>query len=445
MSAPAEGETGRRSPPLVEGLTAAADILARVAAGQAADAVLAGLTFAKSGGHAPASSVRGHAFELRPLVRDLAWRALRRYGRDAFFLRRLLARPLTAPQVQALLCVALARLEELPGEAHTTVDQAVHAAARLDGGRYKGLVNGVLRNFLRRRDELLAAVGDDAEARWQHPRWWIERLQQDWPDHWPAILAAGNGRPPMTLRVNRRRTTLAGMLARLAVAGIDAEPLDELAIHLPKPVPVARLPGFIEGEVSVQDHGAQQAARLLDVRDGMRVLDACAAPGGKSAQLLETADIALLALDIDADRVRSIGENLRRLGLSATVKLADCRRADEWWDGRPFDRILLDAPCSASGVVRRHPDVKWLRRPGDVAALATKQRQMFEALWPLLAPGGKMLYCTCSLFAPEDGEQTSGFLATHPDARQIEGLALLPTDRHDGFFHALLEKTAIRP
>jgi len=418
----------------------AADLLARVAAGQAADAVLARLTFdANPRPHHDRKSGT-HPGELRPLVRDLAWRALRRYGRDAFFLDRLLTRPLGAPLSRALLCVALARLEELPHEAHTTVDQAVHAAARLDGGRYKGLVNGVLRNFLRRRDELSAAAADDAVARWQHPRWWIDRLQADWPEHWPDILSAGNSHPPMTLRINRRRATRDGLLGRLAAAGIEAVELDELALHLPRPVPVARLPGFAAGEVSVQDYGAQQAALTLDVHDGMRVLDACAAPGGKSAHLLELADIALCALDIDAERLRHIEENLARLGLTATVKRADCRRVEQWWDGQPFERILLDAPCSASGVVRRHPDAKWLRRPDDVTAFAQRQGQMLAALWPLLAPGGKMLYCTCSLFAVENGEQIAHFLAAHADARQIEVRVLLPNEDHDGFFYALLEK-----
>ena len=379
--------------------------------------------------------------DLRPAARDLAWSALRRYGRDSFFLRRLLHQPLSTPDVHALLLVALARLETRPQDAHTTVDQAVRAASQLDGGHCKGLVNAVLRNFLRRRDELLAAAEQDLEAHWQHPQWWIARLKRDWPDDWPAILAAGNSRPPMTLRVNRRRSSQQEMLHTLAQAGIAAEALDQWAIHLPEPVSVARLPGFAEGRVSVQDYGAQQAAHLLDLADGQRVLDACAAPGGKSAHLLESAALALTALEIDPTRASLISENLSRLGLHAEIKVADCRQVDAWWDGVPFDRILLDAPCSASGVVRRHPDAKWLRRESDITALAREQATMLARLWPLLMPGGKMLYCTCSLFAAENAKVLTAFTTGRHDLRRAGELSLLPSPRHDGFLYALLEKT----
>lgn len=411
-----------KQPPLSAALAAAAKLVGDVIAGHTPEAFLAQLDAA-----------------LRPAVLDLGFNTLRDYGRGDFLLGRLLARPLDHAPTRALLLVALARLERRPEEAHTLVDQAVTAAAK----RFKGLANAVLRNFLRRRDELLAAADGDEVARWRHPRWWLDALQDAYPAGWQAIAAAGNGHPPMCLRFNRRRP---------AEADFPGRRLDDAALLLDRPVPVERLPGFHVGQVSVQDWGAQQAARLLDARDGMRVLDACAAPGGKTAHLLERADLDLTALELEAARARRITANLDRLGLSATVRVADAACPEDWWDGRPFDRILADVPCSASGVVRRHPDIKWLRRATDVAGFARTQARILDALWPMLAPGGRMLYCTCSVFPPENDEQVCAFLARHPDARRLptggeENEAyqmqwqLLPAAEHDGFFYALLEKT----
>ena len=376
----------------------------------------------------------------RAAVQDLAYGALRRFGRDDFFLGRLMHKPPAAP-VRALLLVALARLAARPQEAHTVVDQAVEAAGALRSGNFKPLVNGVLRNFLRRRAELEQRADADEVARWQHPRWWLARLRRDYPGAWPSILEAGNGRPPMT----RRRVTETDFLTRLAQAGLEARLLPGGALRLAHPVPVERLPGFAEGLVSVQDAGAQRAAALLDVHDGLRVLDACAAPGGKTAHILELAAVELLALDADAGRAVRISENLLRLGLKAHVAVADCRDTDAWWDGRSFDRILADVPCSASGVVRRHPDIKWLRRAADVARFARAQAQMLEALWRVLVPGGKLLYATCSLFAEENERQVAAFAARQEDCMRLPvagmpALQLLPNEEHDGFFYALLEK-----
>jgi len=416
----------------------------------------------------------------RGAMQDLAYATLRAYGRGSFFLSRLMDKPLREEGVRALLLVALARIEARPEEAHTIVDQAVEAAAAQARGRFKALANGVLRNFLRRRAELEAAALQDDVARWQHPRWWIERLRRDWPRDWQAILAAGNDRPPMTLRVNRRRAAAADFLARLEEAGLPAQMLDGGAIRLERPVPVERLPGFAEGLVSVQDAGAQRAAALLGAHDGMRVLDACAAPGGKTAHIIELADVDLLALDADAGRALRIPENLFRLGLRAApspgrpktartnhteqsepssppssgrgaggwrVVPVDCRATDEWWDGREFDRILADVPCSASGVVRRHPDIKWLRRPADIARFARTQAEILDALWRVLAPGGKLLYATCSLFAEENGRLVAAFAARQEDCMRLPAagaldLQLLPEKEHDGFYYALLEKQA---
>jgi len=382
----------------------------------------------------------------RGAVQDLAYGALRRFGRDDFHLARLMQKPPAAP-VRALLLVALARLAVRPEEAHTVVDQAVEAAGALQRGKFKALVNGVLRNFLRRRAELEAAAGEDEAARWQHPRWWIARLRREHPGEWQSILEAGNGRPPMTLRVNRRRVAETDFLARLLAADIEARPLEGGAIRLARPLPVERLSGFAEGLCSVQDAGAQRAAALLDVHAGQRVLDACAAPGGKTAHILERAAVELLALDADAGRAVRVSENLLRLGLTARVAVADCRETAAWWDGRAFDRILADVPCSASGVVRRHPDIKWLRRASDIARFARAQAEILDALWRVLAPGGKLLYATCSLFAEENERQVAAFAARQEDCMRLPvagapGLQLLPNEEHDGFFYALLEKQA---
>jgi 16S rRNA (cytosine967-C5)-methyltransferase len=384
---------------------------------------------------------------------DLAYSTLRAFGRGDFLLGLLLERPVKDSTARSLLLVALARLEARPDEAHTTVDQAVTAAAKLARGQFKGLVNGVLRNFLRRREELLLKTATDPVARWQHPAWWITRLRQDHPGHWESILAAGNTHPPMCLRVNRRRATSADYQKQLDAAGIAARALDDSAILIEKPLPVERIPGFAAGLCSVQDCGAQAAAGLLEVHDGMRVLDACAAPGGKAAHLLETARLDLTALDADAARAARITGNLHRLGLAATVKVGDARAVDAWWDGRFYDRILADVPCSASGVVRRHPDAKWLRRASDVGAFAAMQSTIVDALWRTLAPGGKMLYATCSVFAEENASQVEAFIRRHADARclPIPGattsatttdaqLHHLPDAEHDGFYFALLQK-----
>jgi 16S rRNA (cytosine967-C5)-methyltransferase len=427
-------------PPLAESLHAAAGLIAAVIAGRNFDAVLA------------RAGLVGH---VRAATMDLAYSTLRAFGRGDFLLGQLIERPLPDPEVRSLLLVALTRLEARPEDSHTTVDQAVSAAARLARGQFKGLVNAVLRNFLRRRTDLLASAATDPVAHWQHPAWWIARLRQDHPAQWEGILTAGNSHPPLCLRVNRRRIPAADagrtparvFLAQLDAACIAARVLDDVAVLLEKPMPVERISGFGAGLCSVQDWGAQKATGLLDVQDGMRVLDACAAPGGKTAHLLESADIELTALDADLMRVARITDNLQRLGLAATVKVADARAVADWWDGRPYDRILADVPCSASGVVRRHPDAKWLRRESDIAGFAVTQKAIIDALWLTLAPGGKMLYATCSVFAEENARQVEAFLGRHADARRLptpgattSDAHYLPDAEHDGFYYALLQK-----
>ena len=381
---------------------------------------------------------------VRAAVRDLAWSTLREYGRGDAILRRLLRSP-PPPLAREILLVGLHRLGRRPEQAHTIVDQSVEATAAAMPG-LKAMVNAVLRGALRQREHWPHWMAASEEARYAHPQWWIDLLRATLPQAWEAVLEAGNRHPPMALRVNRRRLDFDQAIRRLDAAGIAFRRLDNDALLLAAPRPVAQLPGFADGELSVQDAGAQWAAILLDARDGERVLDACAAPGGKAAHLLERNEIELLALEKEAERARQIGRNLARLGLSARVVVADCRDLAAWWDGRPFDRILADVPCSASGVVRRHPDIKWLRRREDVAAFAATQAEILDALWQTLAPGGTMLYVTCSVFDQENAGQIASFCIRHADAARlpIDGRPdrqLLPSAEHDGFYYARLRKS----
>lgn len=403
---------------------------------------------------------------LRPGVQALTFQTLRQLGAASQALRALAPKP-PPPRVDALLCVALALLwpSERPAYApYTLVDQAV-AAVRRRTPAAAAFVNAVLRRFLREREARVAQALQSPQAAWNHPAWWIEQLQHDWSQHWQALLTAANQHPPMTLRVNRRRSSGAAYLQQLAAAGLSAQLLDDpayggQAVVLAEPCPVTALPGFADGEVSVQDASAQRAALLLAADGGLppgaRVLDACAAPGGKTAHLLELADIDLLALDSDAKRLARVTDTLRRLQLQAELKAGDAGDPARWWDGRPFDAILLDAPCSASGIVRRHPDIRWLRRASDLTQLAAQQARLLDALWPLLKPGGRLLYATCSVFKCEGQAQIDAFLQRHGAASAAlhpasPGHLLTVPDNpgeaadskvlHDGFYLALILKT----
>jgi 16S rRNA (cytosine967-C5)-methyltransferase len=403
----------------------------------------------------------------RGALQDIVYGSLRQLGRLDAWLAALLERPLTDPQLGWLLRVALYQLAYTRAPAHAVVHNAVTAAGE---GWRRGLANAVLRNFQRRRAELEKLAEAQPSARWSHPDWWIAKLQSQQPAHWQAILEASLMHPPFTLRVNRCHGSVADYLQRLAEAGLSARQTGEDAVTLDKAVPVHSLPGFDAGHVSVQDAGAQWAARLLDARPGeqvlrqdrpqgerlaaypLRVLDACAAPGGKTGHLLERAAsassaIALTALDVDAARLARVQDNLDRLQLTARLVQGDASQPDAWWDGQAYDRILADVPCSASGVVRRNPDIKWLRRPEDIASFAAQQARLLDALWPLLAPGGTLLYATCSIFDEENEGQVRAFLARHPSdaercplAEPLSDGVLLPDADHDGFYYALLRK-----
>jgi 16S rRNA (cytosine967-C5)-methyltransferase len=434
------------APPLWRQLQAAASVLATVRQGGSATPALAQV-----------------AAELRPGAQALAFHVLRQLGR-AEALRKLLAKRAPPPAADALLCTALAlgwRDEGAPYPAFTLVDQTVEAAKRQQETRnQQGFLNACLRRFLREREELVAATEEDPVARWNHPRWWIARLQQEYPEDWQDILEANNGAAPMTLRVNTHRISRDPLRDLLLAGHIHAQRVGEHGLLLDRPRPVDAIPGFGEGLWSVQDAGAQLAAQLLvpSLPDKARVLDACAAPGGKTAHVCELAPHAqVLALDFDPVRCERIHQNLKRLGLHADVRTADAGTPAVWWDGQAFDAILLDAPCTASGIVRRHPDVRWLRRPADVAQLAEQQKRLLTALWPLLRPGGRFVYCTCSVFHAEGQGQIDAFLAHNSTALLRPGPGhLLPRNQvhaggvpdnqpsdHDGFFYAVLQKSAL--
>lgn len=407
---------------------------------------------------------------LRPGVQALLFQVLRNLGR-AQALQKQLAPRAPAPKVSALLSTALALAwneEQAPYAPFTLVNQAVEAAKRGAARAQSGFINACLRRFLRERDALVGATDQDPVAVWNHPAWWIARLRKDHPQDWQTILAANNAQPPMTLRVNAQKCTKVQYESALSAMNFASTSVGEIGLQLAHAAPVQELPHFAEGWASVQDAAAQVAAPLLlaglaqPEGRALRVLDACAAPGGKTAHLLERAapgSIEVTALEIDPERARRIGETLSRLGLQANVVVADASKPEDWFEsqcaGQLFDAILLDAPCTASGIVRRQPDVRWLRRESDVAQLADIQSRLLDTLWPLLQPGGRMVYCTCSVFKAEGDAQMQAFLMRNTMASSLPAPGhLIPGKAtkedsvadnhlgdHDGFFYALLEKS----
>jgi 16S rRNA (cytosine967-C5)-methyltransferase len=383
----------------------------------------------------------------RGALMDVTLGTLRRYGRVQRVARTLWRHRPNDAQVEALIWCSLYALESERYADYTVVDQAVQACELMGKRKVKGFVNAVLRGYLRARGAIDERIADDEEARYQYPAWWIDVLKTAYPSHWERVLRAGNDHPPMSLRVNRRRVSTSVYFERLRTEGIAARYAGNDALILERPVPVLTLPGFSDGDVSVQDLGAQRAALCLDLANGQRILDACAAPGGKSAHMLELVDAAVTAVERDAERCARMERNFRRLQLTARSLLADCIEIDAWWNGEQYDRILADVPCSASGVVRRHPDLKWLRRHSDLTGFAARQSAILDALWPLLAGGGKLLYVTCSVFPQENEEVVEAFGARAQGARRLplpdDGAAQwLPGPEHDGFYYALIEKQA---
>ncbi|MDO8767276.1 MAG: 16S rRNA (cytosine(967)-C(5))-methyltransferase RsmB [Burkholderiaceae bacterium] len=425
-------------------------------------AVAAVLQAVRSGTSATAA-LDAVAAPLRPGVQALSFSVLRSLGR-AEALRQLLAERRPPPPADALLCTALALAwseQDAPYEVFTLVNQTVESAKKSAAIKAQAnFINACLRRFLREREALVARTDPNPLARWNHPGWWIDRLRQERPDDWQDILAANNRHAPMTLRVNARRASPSAYLQTLREAGINAVAAGSWGITLERPRPVQEIPGFADGVVSVQDSAAQLAAPLL--LSGLvspaplRVLDACAAPGGKTAHLLELADCQVTALDVDPLRCERIHQTLQRLGLQARVLAADAADTAAWWDGELFDAVLLDAPCSASGIVRRHPDVRWLRRESDIAKLAKIQARLLKALWVLVKPGGRLLYCSCSVFRAEGEDQIKAFLGHNTNSVLLPSPGHLmplsgvnsarvpdnPIGDHDGFYYALLEKRA---
>ena len=404
--------------------------------------------------------------DLRPGVQALSFQTMRWWGR-ALALRKCLARKAPPAQADALLCTALAlswQDDLAPYPVHTLVNQAVEAARRHKDMRAQApFVNACLRRFLREREALIAQTDTDLTALWNHPAWWVKRLQTDHPQDWQSILQAAQSAAPMTLRVSPGHSTVQAYLQVLEAQGIAAKAVAEFGVQLFKAVPVHQLPGFSEGHVSVQDAAAQLAAPLLlnglkPSHQGLRLLDACAAPGGKTGHLLEChPEAQVLALDVDPVRCERIQQNLDRLKVKAQIVAADAAQPADWWDGQSFDGILLDAPCTASGIGRRHPDVRWLRRESDVAQLAAIQAKLLKALWPLVKPGGRLLYCTCSVFKAEGESQIQTFVQHNTDAQILPSPGHLTPSiatsvtslrdnvmgEHDGFYYALLEKRSI--
>ena len=399
----------------------------------------------------------------RPLLRMLCYGTLRSHWRLQSWIDQLVERPIRKRDsiVRSLLSVGLYQLTDTRIPDHAAVAETVEAARVLRRPKYAGLLNACMRRF--QREAIGAVEPQTEEARFDHPAWLIDAIRRDWPDDWEGILRENNERAPMWLRVNTTRVTRDEYLERLGKAGIQAAATGghRAALRLAEPVAVDALPGFAEGDVSVQDGAAQLAAPWLLNGASGPVLDACAAPGGKSAHLLEAGQgiVDLTCVDVDPQRLETVAENLDRLGLAATVCAGDASNPKEWWDGKPFGAILLDTPCSASGVIRRHPDIKLLRRPGDIDRLAALQASILGGLWSLLAPRGRLLYVTCSVLAAENDEIIGAFLDSHADARENDllpnnnisdvmrqktcGYQVLPgTSGMDGFYFACLEKVS---
>jgi 16S rRNA (cytosine967-C5)-methyltransferase len=394
---------------------------------------------------------------LRGAVQDLCYRTMRDRGRADKLLDTFAGRVPEPPLLRELLVVALTLLDPVgpTGEtrplryaAFTVVDQAVAAAeASPKIRRAKSFVNAVLRTSLRETDRARAVAPPHEALVMNYPKWWVERVRAAYPLQWQAILASGQEPAPLTLRVNRRRSDPVRYLEQLRAWDSEAVSIGTEAIRMGRALPVEAIPGFATGLVSVQDEAAQRAAHLLGAEHGQRVLDACAAPGGKTCHILELADVAMTALDVDANRLLRVEENLQRLGLVAQLRVGHAGRPEEWWDGVPYDRILADLPCTASGIVRRHPDIRWLRRSSDVEALSRQQQHILEALWRLVAPGGKLLIVTCSVF-PEEGQVLArDFAQRHRDAAPQPACGQLlpssgPATDHDGLFFGSFDKIA---
>ena len=409
----------------------AAESIAAVAVGQNLQDVLAAIRAQ----HPDLSTQENGALQ------DIAYGVQRYLGSLKWMLGQMLNKPVDNPQLESLLLAALYQLHYTRNAPHAVVNEAVESIAQIGRGQFRSFANAILRRFLRERDKLAASCKKDDVAKHNLPLWWVTYLQNHYPKHWHNIATALQSHPPMTLRVNRRHGNAESYVAKLAEEGIEAKALDDYAVTLAEAVPVSRLPGFADGLVSVQDFGAQKAGYLLNPQNGERILDACAAPGGKTGHLLELADCRVTALDIDETRLARVASNVERLGFQTdALQCADAQDLAAWYDGEPFDAVLADVPCTASGVARRNPDIKWLRRPTDALKTARQQQALLDALWQTLAKNGRMLLATCSIFDEENDQQLQTFLKRHDDAELMESHVLLPNKHQDGFYYALIRK-----
>ncbi len=383
----------------------------------------------------------------KALLQSMCFGVCRFYFRLDAIAKKLLEKPLKEKDqdIYLLILIGLYQLIEMRLPDYAAVSETVDAAVKFKKLWGKNLINAVLRNFQRKKEQILASIEKDPVAVYSHPRWMINKIKSDWPNDWQEILIANNQHPPLSLRVNQIKISREDYLKKLAAEDIVAFaiPETESGINLEVPRDVDSIPGFFQGEVSVQDGAAQLAAELLQLKPKQRVLDACAAPGGKTLHILEKTnnDVSLLAIDEVEDRLKSVEQNLNRLGLTTECICADAGDTASWWDGKHFDRILLDAPCTASGVIRRHPDIKLLREPSDIAQAVAEQYRLLTALWPLLAPGGLMVYGTCSVFPEENSQVIQAFLESHKDAKEEKSQQILPgMHGMDGFYYACLRK-----
>lgn len=392
-------------------------------------------------------SIFAQQSELSPqdkgMLQDIAYGVQRFSGSLKFILNQMLNKPIDNQELNNLLLVALYQLNYTRNAPHAVVNEAVNHIARIQRGQYRSFANAILRRFLREREKFnnqLKSLKNNHVAKYNLPEWLVAYLQNHYPKHWHNIVTAFQVHPPLTLRVNRRKMNAEQYLIELQNKGLEAKILDEFAIRLNEAVPVSQLPLFEQGFVSVQDFGAQYAIELLQPQNGERILDACAAPGGKTGHLLEYADCAVTALDIDRNRLAKVASNLQRLDFKAVLHVAPAENLNEWYDGQPFDAVLADVPCTASGTIKRNPDIKWLRRPSDALKTARQQEAMLDQLWSVLKSGGRMLLATCSIFEEENQQQCQRFLSRHQDAVLKEEKILLPNEKQDGFYYALIFK-----
>jgi 16S rRNA (cytosine967-C5)-methyltransferase len=396
------------------------------------------------------------SFNAMPAAKEMCYGVCRHFFCLQAIANKLMKKRPKDLDVCLVIYIGLYQLHYLKKPEYAAVKETVDLLRPLKKEWAKGLVNAVLRNFCRNTAEILMQLANEPDYVFGHPEWLLKRMQKDWPEQWPDVAKANNEHPPMTLRVNHQKNSVEDYLIQLKLAGIEAikHPIAEDAVNLSSPTEVNQLPGFVDGAVSVQDAAAQLAVELLSLQPEQKVLDACCAPGGKTCHILERESKlnACIALDVEAKRLDKVHENLQRLDLQADVRVGDATRPETWWDGQLFDRILLDAPCSAIGVIRRHPDIKLLRTPQEVEVVTQLQRDMLESLWPLLAPGGLMVYATCSILKQENEEQIKWFLGQNPNCQveQIKcswgrdtgyGVQILPGDYGmDGFFYSVLRK-----